>query len=228
MKTYSSVPWRVGLFAATAPFVAVHVAYGINIVAGDALGCVPYLEGCTSISRGARSGPGLMIFRGLVIPSGVALAAMWLLLSDALLLRNVATRQQLRWQTRLGVAGAVFLILYATYLGESGAVYGWLRRYGVYGYFGFTALAQLLLLRIQPALPASASGIGRAIRGVVSTMWGLGLVFAFRPLFIQDPALNDRLGNAVEWIFALLLSVVIALQALLLKRLGLRLAVRLP
>jgi hypothetical protein len=49
--TPSQIPlWPVPLLVALIPFAAAHLAYAISIDAGHVPGCVPYVEGCTSIS----------------------------------------------------------------------------------------------------------------------------------------------------------------------------------
>jgi len=222
---YSELAKWIAWYAALAPLIAVHLGYAINILSGGVEACFPYWDGCTSISRAARSGPGLMVFRGLVIPSGVALAATWWLLRDALAASGSARQQELAWMLRLGVSGALFLILYATYLGESGPIYRWLRRYGVYGYFGCTALAQLVLLKHLPS--GFSRGVSQIKSGVV-TLWVLGVGFAFHPLLVSNPATSDRLRNAVEWIFALLMTLVLIKIAGLLRSLRVSLKVEVP
>lgn len=70
--------WPVPLLVATIPFVAAHLAYAISIDAGHVPACVPYVEGCTSISRAARHGLGNHLFRLLMLPSALLLALHWL------------------------------------------------------------------------------------------------------------------------------------------------------
>ncbi|CAE7932381.1 unnamed protein product [Symbiodinium necroappetens] len=47
----------------------------------------------------------------------------------------------------LGLVGALFLVLYVTFLGSDGDTYRTLRRYGTVVFFGFTFLAQLLFAK---------------------------------------------------------------------------------
>ena len=50
-------PRRLALWAGLLPILAVNTAYLVNMLLG-AETCFPYLEGCHSVSRGLRSGPG--------------------------------------------------------------------------------------------------------------------------------------------------------------------------
>jgi hypothetical protein len=70
--------WPFPLLVALVPFVAAHLAYAVSIEAGHVPACVPYLEGCTSISRAARNGLGNHLFRLLMLPSALLLALHWL------------------------------------------------------------------------------------------------------------------------------------------------------
>src|SRR5690606_9868470 len=70
--------WPLPLLVALVPFVAAHVAYAISIDAGHVPACMPYVEGCTSISRAARHGLGNLVFRPLMLPCALLLALPWL------------------------------------------------------------------------------------------------------------------------------------------------------
>ena len=195
--------WLLMVLAGALPVIGVHLAFALNIHHGlDA--CMPYWEGCLSVSRAVRSGPGLLWFKALALPSMVA---MWLSWSAV---RRVAREgggrsARLRWLVALGWTGAVFFVVYALWLGTEGEVYRWLRRYGVVFYFGCTGLAQLMLLGAWPRMARRTSGyIGYL--AVVVLAWATGIVSAFKRQLSDDPAFIDRLENALEWHFALYLS----------------------
>lgn len=195
--------WWVMVIAGVLPILAVHLAFALN-VAGGLTACLPYWEGCLSVSRAVRSGPGLWWFKALAIPSMVL---MWLSWSAV---RDVASRggggsARLRWLVALGWAGAAFFLVYALWLGTEGEVYRWLRRYGVVFYFGCTGLAQLMLLGAWPRKARQAPGY-RAYGAIVVLAWLTGIASAFKRKLIDDPAFLDRVENALEWHFALYLS----------------------
>lgn len=115
-------------------------------------------------------------------------------------LRALASGRRIRIAAMLalGATGALFLILYATFLGVEGDTYRWLRRYGVTVYFSFTVLAQLLM--------ASALGHGRLRRtlaGLCAAMLLLGVISIPLQHLMND---RDAALNALEWLYALLMS----------------------
>ena len=139
--------WLVAVLAGLLPIIAANAAFLINTGAGME-SCMPYWEGCMSVSRGVRTGPGLILFKVLALPTALAMILCW--------------RQAGRWLTRtcdtgparkkalvwMGVTGAVFYLVYAAWLGTEGEIYRWMRRYGVVFYFGLTGLAQLFLVSV--------------------------------------------------------------------------------
>jgi hypothetical protein len=137
------------LITGFAPIFAVHVSYLIGIRAGVLRACIPYIEGCTSISATGRYPPASFLFKSVMMPEAILLALYWLF-SVAWLrsLERSAGRSGNGGTTIavFGVAGALFLIVYVTFLGTQGPVYDFMRRFGVYLYFLFTVVAQLILV----------------------------------------------------------------------------------
>lgn len=203
------------LLAGLLPMVAAHAAYLINIRAGQGLApeffCMPYLDGCVSISRAARSGPGLELFRWLMLPSAALLLWCWAELRAWLRRLPAGSARQAAWIAGLGAVGAAFLVLYVTALGSEGEWYRWQRRYGVIFYFGGTALAQLLLVWVLWPLRRSLLN-GRlqppiaALTALVSMQWALGVFSSVKRLVFRDPELIDRIENIIEWWYALPMS----------------------
>jgi len=215
------------LLSGVLPIAAAHGAYLLNVYSSSELAaefiCMPYLDGCVSISRAARSGPGLTPFRWVMLASVPLLrltwwsARRWLasLRLDASVGQHVgkgrAKDRRASAMAALGMIGAVFLVLYVTALGNEGEWYGWQRRYGVTLYFGGTALAQLLLVWILWPLrqTVQASRLMRPIillTLLVSLQWVLGVFSAFKRLIFEDPVLIDQIENVIEWWYALAMS----------------------
>lgn len=223
-------PAAIVVLAGVVPILAVHLAYMLNLFAGDGLEarftCMPYAEGCVSVSRAARSGPGLHLFRALVLPGSMLLLLSWALAGAWLRAMACSTPKRIRAMTSLGVFGALFLVPYATWLGTDGEWYSWLRRYGVIFYFAGTALAQLLLLReLWPVRCSLATGRLRkwilVLAALVVTQWVLGVLSPFKRL-LSDPVLMDRVENVIEWWFALAMSLGFIVMARLLSLSGFR------
>ena len=168
--------------------------------------CIPYIDGCTSISRAARYSDAIFIFRAAMMVNAVLLFWYWRLVQLWLVeLDNSRRYRPLLW---LGCIGAAFLILYVDFLGSKGDIYRFMRRYGIVFYFSLTPLAQLILIRqvfrLERAkiLPSSVKGAATYQLLTCAAMLGIGIV----SLILGYTDLEtDASQNIVEWNFAILL-----------------------
>jgi hypothetical protein len=212
--------WPLPFSIALLFLVAVHLAWGLSMQAGYIPTCMPYWEGCTSISRAARHGLGNHLFRLAVLPCALLHLLNWWLARTWLHEpgggRNVAGDAMLA----LGALSALALAVYATFLGTEGETYRFLRRYGVVVYFGCGYLAQLLFMHLAKRRGRLSPRIGLAMLLVCLGMLLLGLANVAIGLALDDPALRDRWENAFEWQLGLLLVAWFLLQAILWKRDG--------
>ena len=194
-----------------APIFAVHASYLIAIRAGVLSACIPYLSGCTSISATGRYPPSSFLFKSVMLPEAVLLVAYWLF-SVAWLrsLQRSAGRAGNNSGAMIavfGVAGALFLILYVTFLGTQGPVYDFMRRFGIYLYFLFSVIAQLILagqvLRICSEL--RIPGVVRITKfqlAIAVIPFALGILNLILKSVLDD---SDSAENIIEWIFALMM-----------------------
>ena len=204
--------WPLPLAITGVFLVAVHLAYALSIRDGWVEACVPYLEGCVSISRAARHGVGNQVFRWLVIPCAGLHALVWWLAARWLAAPSSSgIVTTMRW---LGTVSACALAVYALFLGTQGEVYAFLRRYGVTVYFGFGFLAQLLLLRVAARRHAIGVTLLRWMAGICVWMLLLGVANVIAGVALADDALRNRVENALEWQLGLLLVGWFALLAL--------------
>ena len=209
------------LLSGLLPIVAAHGAYLLNIYQGSELAagyvCMPYLEGCVSISRAARSGPGLLLFRWMMLVSVPLLLLTWLFVPRWLPALDTINNRRARAMVTLGIVGALFLVFYVTALGNEGEWYQLQRRYGVTIYFGGTALAQLLFLGILWPLRRSAlAGRYRTVAlftGLVCLQWALGVASVLKRLVLDDPVRVDQAENVIEWWYALAMSLAFVAMA---------------
>jgi hypothetical protein len=201
----SSIPlWPLPLAIALILVLAVHLAWLLSLQAGHVPSCIPYLEGCTSISRAARHGLGNHLFRLLVLPCALLVGLHWWL--AARWLRREGTRGgEVRMILLLGVMAATALALYATFLGSEGEAYRFLRRYGVVVYFGASYLAQLLFLRGARRQGRLGLRIATAMVAICVAMLALGVANVTAEALLADADLQDRLENALEWQLGVLL-----------------------
>lgn len=195
---------------------AVNGAYLISAAAGQVEVCLPYVQGCCSVSAAARQTPAIHLFRATMIPMGALLAAIWWVAGHWLAEAGDRSRSPRRWMMAAGLAGALSLVLYATFLGTQGAAYPLLRRYGATTFFGFTALAQLMLTarlgRLVRRPGSDASQRGMTALAAAMVILGLGHV-ALSALYDQRNA-----ENAIEWTLVLLMMAWFALLAVRWKR----------
>lgn len=192
--------WPLPLFCALLPVLAVHGAWWLSVRDGHVPPAIPYLDGSYSISRVARHGWGNDLFKLLMLPCATLQALAWLLLRQWLRGLGAARGGSLPF---LGLLAAVFLSLYALYLGSEGEVYRALRRYGVTVYFAATYLALLVALR---ALPAEADRLRRHWQVIALGMLALGLCSVTATGLVADPGLKDRIENLLEWQLGLWLT----------------------
>ncbi len=214
--------WLTGLW----PLLAVHGAYAISLHAGLVPACIPYVEGCTSISRAARQGDAVLLFRAMMLPYVGLLALFWLLNARWCALLAPGRVKARRAMFGCGLVGALFLALYATTLGVDGEFYRWLRRYGINLYFSLTVLAQMFLIAIASRAAALDACLRRAFLLLLALLLGLGLASLPLQFLLQGPARDARM-NALEWQYALLMVLAYPLTGLAWRRSGFRLGFRL-
>lgn len=197
--------WRLAITAAALPLVAVHLCWLVSLHAEAIAACNPYLDGCTSISATGRHGLAFYLFKMLMIPTAMLYLAVWLVAAQWLL----SLGQRPRALLLCGLVGALFLIVYATFLGTDGALYTWLRRFGARMFFGLTAFAQLLL-----AWHLWRAGLkawwARGILWLCGLQLAIGLASLPLPLVLDDPGAWQ---NIVEWNYALAMNAVFGLLA---------------
>lgn len=191
--------WPLPLAIAVLLAVAAHVALWLSIRDGWIEACVPYLDGCTSISRAARHGLGNHLFRLMVLPCAALLGLHWWL-SARWLGRG---QRALVW---LGAVAAGALAVYATFLGTDGEAYRVLRRYGVVCFFGFVYLAQLGFLRGLRAAAGAHRRLFTAMATVCALMLMLGVGNVVAGALVVDEGLKDRIENVLEWHLGWLLA----------------------
>jgi hypothetical protein len=194
------IPLAAGLLMGIAGMTAFLLAVRLELIPA----CNPFWEGCVSISRAARYDLPNHIFRALVLPGAVLQALTWALCRPWLNGLGATSDAWLKALPLLGMIAGIFLVLYGTFLGTEGEAYRWMRRYGVIFYFGLTCICMVITaghlfrlsrggwlhLRLQ---------FERVLIGSCFLLLGLGLASAFSPLYVPDPHLQDRVGNALEW-----------------------------
>ena len=176
--------------------------------------CIPYIDGCTTISKAARSGNSIFLFRPTMIAYAMLLIGFWIIVQQWFHQLYGHTTKTTRCITWLGIIGAVFLIIYIDFLGTSGEVNRFMRRYGVMVFFTFTPLAQLLMLKqhydILPSIQkniTSPDTIKPWVLRYQLIILLLMLVIAIISIVLDATQIKTyESENIVEWNFSLLLN----------------------
>ncbi|MCZ6855230.1 MAG: hypothetical protein O7G86_15070 [Gammaproteobacteria bacterium] len=193
-------------------------AYLFSVAADQVPGCFPHLAGCASVSAAGRLGWGYFVFKAMMLPSAAFAMIYWLICFHWLRLMGGGVTAIDRAIVVLGITGAIFLVLYATFLGSSGDTYRLMRRYGTVVYFGFTYLAQLLLSYRARSLGITSPIVSWKVGLGLGMLIG-GLILAVLINFVED---DDHLENISEWNFATALTFYPVLTWLLWRQTGFR------
>jgi hypothetical protein len=210
--------WPLPLVAGLLPAVAGLVAWQLSTRLELIPACNPFIDGCVSISRAARHDLPNHLFRAIVLPAAVLQGLTWWL--AAVWLRELALLAPMRARVlaATGAVAAIFLVLYGTFLGTEGELYRWFRRFGIWFYFGLTAIALVVVVGLiaraaQRAGARLSRRFGRTLLGLAWVLLALGLASVFSPLAIRDEVAHDRFTNVLEWWGALLITLFFAALA---------------
>ena len=187
------------LVTALGPVIGLNLAYWIGVTHDNLPSCIPYIDGCTSISATGRYPPGDRLFRAVMLPQAVFLAMTWYF--TALWLRVVRPEATRAATTALiaGLLGALALIIYVSYLASNDPFYEFMRRYGIYLYFIGTVVAQIAVsAAMQP------SRLRQVMRAMMVTPFVLGLYNFIQKEFFSD---LGSVENRIEWIVALIMQI---------------------
>ena len=197
------------LAAAALPAAGALIAFNLAVAQGQFPPCNPLLEGCVSISRAGRHDLPNVVFRALLLPGATLQAVVWVLTAPWLRWLGAPRDRLLALLPWVGVTAALFLLLYGTLLGSEGPGYQWMRRYGVVVYFGCTCIAMLIVGRAAQRVAVATGRLrhaGAVLYVLVAALPVLGLVNSTSPLYLEDNAAQDALGNITEWWGALVFT----------------------
>ena len=208
-------PRTLAILLTLLPLLAANGAYLQSAYEGLVPWCMPYIDGCTSISRAGRSGNSIFLFRALMIVYSVLLMLFWIYSRHWLnLLYGHSTKiaHIILW---LGLAGVISLIIYIDFLGTTGEVNRFMRRHGVMIYFTLTPLAQLLMLNqhynILSKIP-EASINQKALKYQLIVLILMLIIAIISILLNVTQNKTDETENIVEWNYSLLLTLYFAGQ----------------
>ncbi len=202
---------RIAVLTALIPTFTVNLCYLVSSLQGHVLVCVPYFEGCTSISSTGRHGISFWLFKAGMACSAALLALYWRRMSALI---HAGSGRTAPTVLAVGTGGAVFLVLYTAFLGTEGPIYFLLRRFGTILYFGLTLTAQLMALRRFEAF--APRWLTRAKKAGCVAM----LVFGGASIPVMNYMDNKHaFQNIIEWDLSLLMQTYFLLTGIWLARL---------
>lgn len=195
------------LIAGIVPFVGVHLCYLIAVEHGYLPACIPYLDGCTSISGTGRYPPASFLFRAVELTAAALLIFIWYFTVEWLRV----LKPQLRSSTVVailisGTIGALALIVYVTFLGTTEPIYEFMRRFGIYFYFLGTVLAQLFVaLSLRGIHNGSLGKLPDALLWLCASPFAFGLINLAQKAVLAH-ATADALENSIEWLASIMMQ----------------------
>ena len=202
-------PRTLAILVIILPLLASNGAYLLSAYEGFVPWCMPYIDGCTTISQAGRSGYTIFIYRAVVMTYSVLLIWFWLYSKSWLELLHGHTTKIARIILWLGLAGSISLLIYIDFLGTTGEINRFMRRIGAMLYFTLTPLAQLLMLnqhynilRKKPEVSIKPKVLQYQLI-ILLLMLIIGAISIF--LAVTDNNTYES-ENIVEWNFSLLLT----------------------
>ena len=122
------------------PISTVIISYIASVQFNLVESCIPFFEGCTSISRVGRNFPVKIFFKPMMYLYAIFLFLYWYKFLEKL--KNFEVKEKKFYL--FAFFSVVFLILYITFLGE-GKIYNFFRRVGIYIYIFLIVISQFLI-----------------------------------------------------------------------------------
>jgi len=206
-------PRTLALILTILPILASNGAYLLSAYNEFIPWCIPYIDGCTTISRAARSGNSIFLFRVIMIIYSVLLIWFWIYAQHWLNLLYGHTTKVARIILWLGVIGAIFLMIYIDFLGTTGEVNRFMRRFGIMVFFTLTPLAQLLMLnqhfnilKTSPECPIRPKALQYQLI-ILLLMLVIGIISILLGA-TQNKTYESE--NIIEWNYSILLTMYFA------------------
>ena len=198
------------LWAALLPLLTFNVCYLIAAALEHVPSCIPYLDGCTSVSSTGRSTPESLVFKLGMLASAVLLAFVWH--RTAAFLR--ASGQSLLRVSVLRLFAAlavVSLIVYAVTLGMREEEYRALRRIGIDGFAFSNLLTQITFAVLYRPLQTDATK--KLFRWLVILCFILPLLGVAAEVAKSFGLPRRATNNAVAWNASLVVAAYYAVVA---------------
>ena len=114
-----TMPQRIALLAVALPFLSIGISYGLSVAGGHVPLCIPWFEGCSTITATGVYYPAAYVFRAGLISTAV-IAIIWWYCVRAWL-ESVGEPHPHPWIHRLvafAIAASILLVASISVLGE--------------------------------------------------------------------------------------------------------------
>ena len=103
--------------------------------------CIPFVDGCTSISRSGRNFPVNIFFKFFLFLSGILILFYWYYNYIFFKKKN----KLIKFNFIFGILSIFFLFLYLLFLGDNSYYYKFFRKIGIFIYLLFSVISGLIL-----------------------------------------------------------------------------------
>ena len=217
------------LLAGIGPLLAAYMSFWIGVQADVLPACIPFIDGCASISATGRKPPGSFLFRALMFPQTILLlftwffAVQWLRALDSNVKRSLLTAIHIA-----GIVGSIALLLYLTFLGTREPFYEFMRRFGIYFAFAGMVLAEVFiaiaLLRMRRITADShLKRMAQMLLALSLAPFVAGFVNFYLKATLADA---DTAENVIEWIAATLMQTNLIVMYFMWRRTGFTVSAR--
>ena len=206
-------PRTLAILITILPLVATNAVYLLSAYEGNVPWCNPYFDGCTTISQAARSGNSIYVYRATMITYAVLMIWFWIYTKqwlEQVLDEASKLTGTIMW---VGIIGTLFLMVYIDFLGTTGEINRFMRRYGIMIYFTFTPLAQVLLLKLHYRVLESGTvaNLKKPVLQYQLYVLLLMSIIGVTSIILDVAQLKTyESENIVEWTFALLMNIYFA------------------
>jgi len=184
------------LWAAVIPLVTVNVCYLVAVGLEHVPACIPYLQGCTSVSSTGRMAPESLIFRAGMLPTALVLALFWHSCATFLEFGGQSGSRLVALRV-FGIIAALSLMIYALTLGFEENAYRQLRRAGIIGFALSTFAAELLLIVLYR--PMRIAGTEKLWRWLIALCVALPLLSISAEVAKWAGVPRRAANNTVAW-----------------------------
>ena len=180
---------KISLIIFFVPIISVSISYLISAFFNYVPWCIPFTDGCTSISRVGRYGISFYIYKIFLIPTAILMIYFWFKVYLDIY-ENISL-------LIVSLVACLALIIYLSFLGFDGSIYRFMREVGIFFFFILMPLTQILVT----SLASSEYFKTKFFILLILISYSI-LLFAYLRILTLD---NSNYENIIEWNFAFLI-----------------------